>query len=172
MRKNGGRDEDESWEPYDNLKLKDPYVLKLVKLYDEKMQTLASGVDVRPITETEIRLHLENYGILDDLATSKLKGFSGGQKSRVVIAAAMWTRPHLLCLDEPTNFLDKETFNGLVRALKSFRGAVLIISHNEEFVAKVASESWTLDQGKVSVVTRKDKEAGDADAGDDPSAPS
>ena len=172
VRKNGGRDEDESWEPYDNLKLKDPYVLKLVKLYDEKMQTLASGVDVRPITETEIRLHLENYGILDDLATSKLKGFSGGQKSRVVIAAAMWTRPHLLCLDEPTNFLDKETFNGLVRALKSFRGAVLIISHNEEFVAKVASESWTLDQGKVSVVTRKDKEAGDADAGDDPSAPS
>ena len=42
----------------------------------------------------------------------------------------------------------------------------------QEFVAKVASESWTLDQGKVSVVTRKDKEAGDADAGDDPSAPS
>ena len=57
-----------------------------------------SGVDIRPITETEIRLHLESYGIMDDLATSKLKGFSGGQKSRVVIAAAMWTKPHLICL--------------------------------------------------------------------------
>ncbi len=120
----------------------------------------------------------------------KLQGFSGGQKSRVVIAglcvcvracaracaclcythirtrrqtdrqththtdththtpvciyiyvlciaAAMWTRPHLICLDEPTNFLDKETFNGLVRALKNFKGAVLTISHNQEFVEQV-----------------------------------
>ena len=38
VRKTGRRDEDESWEPFDNLKLKDPYVLKLVKAYDEKMQ--------------------------------------------------------------------------------------------------------------------------------------
>jgi ATPase subunit of ABC transporter with duplicated ATPase domains len=62
-----------------------------------------SGVDIRPITETEIRLHLESYGIMDDLATSKLKGFSGGQKSRVVIAAAMWTKPHLICLGASAN---------------------------------------------------------------------
>jgi len=162
VRKTGRRDEDESWEPMDNLKLKDPYVMKLVKGYDEKMQTLASGVDVRPITETEIRLHLENYGILDDLTTSKLKGFSGGQKSRVVIAAAMWTRPHLICLDEPTNFLDKETFNGLVRALKNFKGAVLTISHNQEFVDQVANDKWTLADGGISIQSRKEKE-GDED---------
>jgi len=158
VRKVGGRDEDESWEPLDNIKLKDPYVMKLVKAYDEKMQTLASGVDIRPITETEIRLHLESYGILDDLATSKLKGFSGGQKSRVVIAAAMWTRPHLICLDEPTNFLDKETFNALVRALKNFKGAVLTISHNQDFVEQVANDRWTLANGKMTVQTRKDKD--------------
>ena len=57
------------------------------------------------------------------------------------IAAAMWTRPHLICLDEPTNFLDKETFNGLVRALKNFKGAVLTISHNQEFVEQVYMRS-------------------------------
>jgi len=167
VRKSGRRDEDESWEPMDNLKLKDPYVMKLVKGYDEKMQTLASGVDVRPITETEIRLHLENYGILDDLTTSKLKGFSGGQKSRVVIAAAMWTRPHLICLDEPTNFLDKETFNGLVRALKNFKGAVLTISHNQEFVDQVANDKWTLADGGITIQTRKEK---DGDEGEEKEA--
>eukprot|EP00802_Teleaulax_amphioxeia_P007914 Tamp_07922.p1 GENE.Tamp_07922~~Tamp_07922.p1 ORF type:complete len:660 (+),score=185.71 Tamp_07922:97-1980(+) len=169
VRKVGRRDQDETWEPLDNIKHKEAYVLKLVKAYDEKMKTLASGVDIRPITETEIRLHLENYGILDDLATSKLKGFSGGQKSRVVIAAAMWTRPHLICLDEPTNFLDKETFNALVRALKNFKGAVLTISHNQEFVEQVASEKWTLANGCMSVQTRKDREAGEEEApeGDD-----
>jgi elongation factor 3 len=60
----GRRDTDETWEPLDTIRHKDPYVLKLVKEYDEKMKTLASGVDIRPITETEIRLHLENYGTL------------------------------------------------------------------------------------------------------------
>jgi elongation factor 3 len=43
VRKTGRRNEDESWEPLDNLKLKDPYVMKLIKEYDEKMKTLASG---------------------------------------------------------------------------------------------------------------------------------
>ena len=44
VRKTGRRNEDESWEPLDNLKLKDPYVMKLIKEYDEKMKTLASGL--------------------------------------------------------------------------------------------------------------------------------
>ncbi|KAJ1481544.1 P-loop containing nucleoside triphosphate hydrolase protein [Baffinella frigidus] len=107
VNKVGFREEQEWWEPMSNIRYKDPYVLKLVKNYDEKMKTVASGVDIRPIHENEIRRHLQDYGIEEDLATSKLKGFSGGQKSRVVLAAAMWCRPHLIALDEPTNYLDK-----------------------------------------------------------------
>ena len=77
----------------------------------------------------------------------------------------MWTRPHLICLDEPTNFLDKETFNGLVRALKNFKGAVLTISHNQDFVEQVASEKWTLEGGRMAVQTRKDNKEGEGKEG-------
>jgi len=174
VNKVGFREEQEWWEPLSNLKYKDPYVMKLVKNYDDKMKNSASGVDLRPITETEVRLHLQDYGIEDELATAKLKGFSGGQKSRVVLAAAMWNRPHLIALDEPTNYLDKETMNALVRALKAFKGAVLVISHNAGFVEDVTSEKWTLNGGRVSVKSRKELAAeagadgdGDGDAGDD-----
>lgn len=88
----------------ENLKRKPPYVMKLVKAYDDMLKMEASGVEIRPLDETMVRHHLQFFGIMDDLASKVLKGFSGGQKSRVVIAAAMWTRPHLVCLDEPTNF--------------------------------------------------------------------
>ena len=64
-----------------------------------------------------------------------------------------------VCADEPTNFLDKETFNALVRALKSFKGCVLTISHNQEFVDQVASDKWTLENGIMTVQSRKDKES-------------
>ena len=69
--------------------------------------------------------------------------YSDVMRHYVYETAAMWTRPHLICLDEPTNFLDKETFNGLVRALKNFKGAVLTISHNQEFVDQVPERFHT-----------------------------
>ncbi|EKX49595.1 hypothetical protein GUITHDRAFT_157380 [Guillardia theta CCMP2712] len=156
--KRTGRRDDETWEPMSNLACKDAYVSKLIKNYDEKLKVLASGVELRPLHETEVKLHLQNYGIEEELATSKIKGFSGGQKSRVVLAAAMWTRPHLICLDEPTNFLDKETFKALVKAIQSFRGAVLTISHNREFVEKVANEEWNLEEGRLRVNKRASNE--------------
>jgi ATPase subunit of ABC transporter with duplicated ATPase domains len=105
-----------------------------------------------------VRLHLQDFGIDGDLATSKIKGFSGGQKSRVVLAAAMWNRPHLIALDEPTNYLDKETLRALVRALRAFKGAVLTISHNSQFVADVVNEKWELNGGKVTMLARDDKD--------------
>jgi ATPase subunit of ABC transporter with duplicated ATPase domains len=121
-------------------------------------------VDSRPIHETEVRHHLKDFGIDGDLATSKIKGFSGGQKSRVVLAAAMWNRPHLIALDEPTNYLDKETLRALVRALKAFKGAVLTISHNTQFVTDVCNEKWELSGGRATMLPREDKEKATAGA--------
>lgn len=60
----------------------------------------------------------------------RIKGMSGGQKCRLVLAAAVWTRPHVIALDEPTNYLDNETLNALTSALKRFKGAILVISHH------------------------------------------
>ena len=55
MRKVGRKQSDTSWEPLEYLKKMKPYVLKLVKNYDEKMKAMASGLDVRPLTVEEVR---------------------------------------------------------------------------------------------------------------------
>ena len=53
----------------------------------------------------QVKLHLADFGINEDLAMGKIKRMSGGQKCRLVLAAAMWTKPHFIALDEPTNYL-------------------------------------------------------------------
>ena len=62
--------------------------MKLVRNYDERAKTIASGMDIRPLTTSEIAKHLESFGIDQVLAAQKIRGFSGGQKSRLVLAAA------------------------------------------------------------------------------------
>lgn len=47
----------------------------------------------------EIKAHLASFGVDEELALSKIRGFSGGQKCRLVLAAAVWNRPHLIALD-------------------------------------------------------------------------
>ncbi len=55
---------------------------------------------------------------------------AGGQKVKVVLAAAMWNNPHMLVLDEPTNYLDRESLGALAGAIKDYGGGVIMISHN------------------------------------------
>ena len=50
----------------------------------------------------------------------------------MVLAAAMWQNPHVLILDEPTNYLDREGLGALILAIKDYKGGVLIISHNKD----------------------------------------
>lgn len=69
---------------------------------------------------------------------------------KVVIAGAMWNNPHLLVLDEPTNFLDRDSLGGLAVAIRDFKGGVVMISHNEEFVGALATEQWHVLDGRVA----------------------
>jgi ATPase subunit of ABC transporter with duplicated ATPase domains len=123
-----------------------------VRNYDEKMKAMQSGLEVRPVTTAEVLKHLAEFGITEELGRSSVRGMSAGQKSRLVLAAAMWTKPHLVALDEPTNYIDNETLNVLVHALKGFKGGVVCITHNEAFVSQVCNETWTV-AGKPGTVT-------------------
>lgn len=76
---------------------------------------------------------------------------AGGQKVKLVLAAAMWNNPHLLIMDEPTNYLDREALGALAAAIKSFDGGVLLISHNNEFTSTCCTETWRVAGGKVDV---------------------
>ena len=69
---------------------------------------------------------------------------SGGQKVKVVIGAAMWNQPHIVILDEPTNYLDRESLGALANAIIEYEGGVVIITHNDEFCRKICPERWVL----------------------------
>ncbi|KAI9291378.1 hypothetical protein K502DRAFT_333242, partial [Neoconidiobolus thromboides FSU 785] len=98
-----------------------------------------------------IQKHLSDVGLDAEFAThSRIRGLSGGQKVKVVLAAAMWDHPHLLVMDEPTNYLDRDSLGALANAMDCFEGGVIMITHNTEFV-KLCPEKWFVDNGRLTV---------------------
>ena len=69
---------------------------------------------------------------------------------KVVLAAAMWNCPHLLVLDEPTNYLDRDSLGALAGAIKEYGGGVVMITHNREFHEALCPEVWKVDAGYLS----------------------
>jgi elongation factor 3 len=61
----------------------------------------------------------------------------------------MWNQPHILILDEPTNYLDRESLGALANAISEYEGGVVIISHNNEFVSTLCPEEWVMDAGHL-----------------------
>jgi elongation factor 3 len=64
----------------------------------------------------------------------------------------MWNNPHMLVLDEPTNYLDREALGGLAVAIREWTGAVIMISHHVEFISALCPELWHVDNG---ILTQK-----------------
>jgi ATPase subunit of ABC transporter with duplicated ATPase domains len=133
-----------------------PYVLKLCRNFDEKLKAEQSGMALRPVTTKEILEHLDQFGITGELARRKIRWLSAGQKCRLVLAAASWNRPHMIALDEPTNYLDNETLASLTAALRVFQGAVIAITHNEGFVKALCNELWHVKEGTLTVQKLKE----------------
>mmetsp|Transcript_11089 Transcript_11089/g.36411 ORF Transcript_11089/g.36411 Transcript_11089/m.36411 type:complete len:607 (-) Transcript_11089:388-2208(-) len=158
--KPGRKGEATQWYPLEEIETQfKPYVLKMVKNYDLKVQALESGLAVRPITSAEILEHLDDFGLGSDLAHGKIKQLSGGQRQRLVICAAFWSKPHLIALDEPTNYLDNDTLAALTQALKGFKGAVVTVSENEAFVNEISNEKWVVEEAAVTLVQLRDAKA-------------
>ena len=78
-RRAGRKENDTDWEPITSLQKKDEFVMKMVRNFDEKLKAMHSGMDLRPLTKEEVRLHLAEFGIDEDLAMGKIKRMSGGQ---------------------------------------------------------------------------------------------
>merc|ERR1712127_755913 len=109
-----------------------------------------SGLYVRPLSSKNVEQHLEDCGLEREFGTHyRMSALSGGQKVKVVLAASMWNQPHILILDEPTNFLDRESLGALAGAIEDFDGGIIIISHNNEFVSQLCPETWVMDAGHL-----------------------
>jgi len=125
--------------------------IKMVQREDEKQAAMA-GLMTKQLTQPGVEKFLGDFGVDPESAShTQINQLSGGMKVKVVLAAAMWQNPHVLILDEPTNYLDRDGLGALVLAIQDFKGGVLIISHNKEFCDGVATEKWIMKGGQLRI---------------------
>merc|ERR1719305_1576135 len=124
---------------------------KLLKHVDDKIAALATQL-VRPLTQKFVETHLGDVGLAAEFAThTRMGALSGGQKVKVVLAASMWNTPHIVILDEPTNYLDRDSLGAMAEAIDAYEGGVVIISHNAQFVDQVCPEVWHLEHHTLNL---------------------
>ena len=80
---------------------------------------------------------MEEMKIDADLLDRRLAELSGGQKSKLAFARVLYSKPEVLCLDEPTNHLEAATLDYVTDYLKNYKGSVLIISHDVDFLNRI-----------------------------------
>jgi len=137
---------DNVWLPRDDL-IKRGFEKKVIELDTREAQRLGMN---RPLVRREIEKHFADFGLEAEFVShNSMRGLSGGQKVKIVLGAATWRRPHIICLDEPTNYLDRESLAALIEALKDFQGGVLIITHNRDFSESICKEVWAMRDGHL-----------------------
>jgi elongation factor 3 len=134
------------WVPRDEL-VKRGFEKKVIEVDTREAQRLGL---LRPLVRREIEKHMADFGLEPEFVShNTMRGLSGGQKVKIVLGAATWRRPHIMCLDEPTNYLDRESLAALIEALKAFEGGVLVITHNRDFSESICKEVWAMRDGRL-----------------------
>jgi len=119
---------------------------KHMKVTDEKVAA-REGSYKRPLTQANVEKHLEDVGLDREYGTHhRMAALSGGQKVKVVLAASLWQQPHIIILDEPTNYLDRESLGALSTAIEQYEGGVVMITHNNDFCSKLCPETWVMEK--------------------------
>ena len=100
---------------------------------------------------SKVETVLHGLGFQPEDMPRKCREFSGGWRMRIALAKLLLLQPSLLMLDEPTNHLDIESITWLEDYLKSYRGALIIVSHDRAFLDIVSSKTFHLSRGKLDV---------------------
>ncbi len=104
---------------------------------DENSNVLENVIKDSVQDERTVRNILASLYLKDDKVYSNVKDLSGGEKVKVALAKILVSNANLLILDEPTNFLDIESIEGLENLIKAYTGTVLVISHDKDFIDNV-----------------------------------
>jgi ATPase subunit of ABC transporter with duplicated ATPase domains len=98
-----------------------------------------------------LRQHLAKTSVVGAVQDTRMEALSFSQKSCIVFAKLTYRCPHLLILDEPTNFLDLESVDSLIAACNKYAGALLLVSHNRDFLKKCAKQFLSVVPGKFNL---------------------
>ena len=133
-------------EPYDESNAE--YHNKLIKDYTtaQELYTNRGGYTYKG----EINRVLKGLGFFENDFDKLINTLSGGQKTRVALCKLLLLSPDILLLDEPTNHLDLEAIEWLEDYLKSYKGTVLVISHDRFFLDSVTTKTFQVINGHVN----------------------
>lgn len=98
-----------------------------------------------------LRSHLSKTGVVGGVADTRMQRLSFSQRSCVIFAKLTLICPHLLILDEPTNFLDLESVDSLIGACNKYKGALMLVSHNRDFLKKCAKQYLSIVPGQFNL---------------------
>jgi elongation factor 3 len=130
---------------------------KLMQRVDER-EAQSQGAFARPLTQVNIEKHYLDVGLEIEFSVhNQIRALSGGQKVKVVLGAAVWMNPHIIILDEPTNYLDRDSLGALADAIRDFGGGILLVSHHLDFTTALCSEKWVVDNGQLQAIGSPDE---------------
>lgn len=104
------------------------------------------------MTNREVRAALARAGLTNEHITSLMMVLSGGEAAKVRLTKIMLREMNFLVLDEPTNHLDVDAKEELKRALKAFKGTILLVSHDPEFYESIVTDVWTAEDWTLKIV--------------------
>lgn len=131
---------------------------KQMALHDEHFDTLneeysklSAYFEAREGYQIDVKIKtiLNGMGFFDKSYDTPINTLSGGEKTRLALAKLLLEEPQLLVLDEPTNHLDFKTLMWLEDYLATYKGAILVVSHDRYFLDKMVTKIWEIENKKV-----------------------
>lgn len=121
---------------------------RLLEKYDALQQSFeqSGGYEM----DANIRKVIHGLGMDECFLDRHFESLSGGEKTKVGLAAALLEQPDLLLLDEPTNHLDLMAIEWLEDFLRNYKGAVMVVSHDRYFLDRIVTKVFDLEDGEIS----------------------
>ncbi|MDK2945360.1 ribosomal protection-like ABC-F family protein [Geotoga petraea] len=126
------------------FRMDDPHI----NLYDFVREEIKEDID-EFMLEKRVRSTLVGVGFKDDEWNRKVSTLSGGELTRLSLGKTLVGTHNLLLLDEPTNHLDLYSINWLKNYLKNYKGAIILVSHDREFLKSLCNRFWEINSFKV-----------------------